>query len=73
MVLTRDKEIWGMALWVEKHHEEGGHEFIQERIEALEAAGQTGGVKLWKQVAQRYAELRQIPVPIHGQADLLIN
>ena len=27
MTLTRDQELWGMALWVEKHHGDAGHEF----------------------------------------------
>lgn len=46
-----------MALWVEKHHKERGAEFIAEKIAALAEADDVGGVKLWEQVARRYAQL----------------
>lgn len=56
-----------MALWVEKHHEADGHDFIAERIASLDSVGDTDGAKLWCQVASRYAQLRLGPIPIHGQ------
>jgi hypothetical protein len=34
-MLTRDKELWAMALWVEKHHGEDGAAFIAQRIKQL--------------------------------------
>jgi len=46
-----------MALWVEKHHGDGGQEFIAERIADLENSGEHGGVRLWRQVAERFSQL----------------
>jgi len=31
MPITREKELWGMALWVEKHHGENGWLFITQQ------------------------------------------
>ncbi|KWV92503.1 hypothetical protein AAG603_05500 [Citromicrobium bathyomarinum] len=57
MTLTRDQELWGMALWVEKHHGDAGHEFIASKIDQLTRAGEVNGAKLWQDVAQRYERL----------------
>lgn len=67
MALTRDHEIWAMALWVEKHHQADGHAYIADRIATLEAEGAPGGVALWKKVEQRYSRLRGTLEPVHGQ------
>lgn len=73
MVLTREQELWGMALWVESLHGERGGDFIQERIEQLAAEGQDEGARLWRQVQERFSELRAAPIPIHGQPETLAN
>ncbi|MFL0357595.1 DUF6961 family protein [Erythrobacter sp. GH1-10] len=73
MSLTRDKELWAMALWVEKHHGADGHRFIQERIEHYEADEEPGGAKLWRAVAERYSQIQLGPIPIHGQPGTLPN
>ena len=57
LTLTRDQELWGMALWVEKHHGDAGHEFIASKIDRLTRAGEEDGVKLWQDVAHRYERL----------------
>lgn len=55
--LTREQEIWGMALWVETHHGSGGAAHIAEQIERLIMAGEPDGVALWRAVAQHYRAL----------------
>jgi len=55
--LTRDQEIWGIALWVEKNHGEGGSKFISEQIDRLATAGDDEGIALWREVARRYEQL----------------
>lgn len=67
MVMNREQEIWGMALWVEKHHEANGHDFIAARIASLESDGDHQGAQIWRQVESRYAQLRTGLIPIHGQ------
>lgn len=57
MTLTRDQELWGMALWVEKHHRDDGRGFIDAKIEQLLLANEPDGVKLWEEVARRFEQL----------------
>jgi hypothetical protein len=54
-MMTRDQELWAMALWVEKHHGEQGAAFIAAQIERLVLHGEEGGVALWREVEDRYA------------------
>lgn len=67
--MNRDKEIWGMALWVEKNHGDAGHSYIEDKIAKLEAHSEAQGVELWRQVAKRFTELRTGPIPIYGQPE----
>jgi hypothetical protein len=55
--LTRDQEIWGIALWVERNHGERGPTFITEQIGRLSTAGDDKGISLWREVARRYEQL----------------
>ena len=57
MTLTRDQELWGMALWIEKHHGDAGGEFIASKIDQLNRAGAQDGARLWQNVARRYEQL----------------
>lgn len=68
-VMNREQEIWGMALWVNKHHAADGHDFIAARIASLEADGEHDGANLWRQVENSYLQLRIGLIPIHGQPD----
>ena len=68
--MNREKELLGMALWVEKHHGADGPAFILEQIERL--AGDTDGQQLWRRVGERFKEL-QPPVPIYGQPETWPN
>ena len=56
-MVTRDQELWALALWVEKHHGGSGAKFIAGKLAQLEEQGETGGVKMWRQVWRRYADL----------------
>lgn len=65
-MITRDKELWALALWVEKHHGADGPRFIAEKVGRFALAGESGGVELWRAVADRFDRLnsgRQMP---HG-------
>ena len=57
MTLNRDQELWGMALWVEKHHGDRSRDFINAKIEELNLANEPDGVKLWQEVARRLEQL----------------
>lgn len=57
MTLTRDQELWGMALWGEKAHGNRGPSFIAGRIDALARSGEKDGARLWQEVARRFDRL----------------
>ena len=59
LMLTRDQELWGMALWVDKHHGDAGGEFIASKIDQLNRAGEQDGARLWQDVARRYEQLAE--------------
>jgi hypothetical protein len=61
MVLTRDQEMWGVALWVEKNQGESGPIYIASQIERLAIEGDEAGVAMWRTVAKRFEQLRQVP------------
>ena len=65
MPISREAEIYGMALWVEKNQADGPG-YIEQQIDRLTAAGESEGVKLWRQVLDRHARLRRQLVPIVG-------
>lgn len=61
MPVTRDQELWAIALRVERDHGDSGSAFIEQQIAAFEIAGQQGGVELWRSVAERHARLTLDP------------
>lgn len=63
MVLNRDQELWGVALWVEKNHGENGPTFIAQQIERLALEGDEAGVAMWRTVAERFDQLSRTPEP----------
>ncbi|WP_419865942.1 DUF6961 family protein [Aurantiacibacter rhizosphaerae] len=68
--MIRDKEIWGMALWVERHHgSSSGHTFIADRIAELEVGREHNGVDLWLRVKERFEQITTGPVAIYGQPE----
>jgi hypothetical protein len=58
MTISREQEIWAVALWVDREHGEEAEQFIAEKILHVEDLGDLGGRDLWSQVARRYVELR---------------
>ena len=48
--MTREQEIWGVALWVEKNRGNGGPKFIAEQVGRLAAQGDDEGISLWRDV-----------------------
>ena len=63
MVLTRGEELWGVALWVEKNHGEGGPAFIEKQMERLAREGDEAGVAMWRAVAERFVQLGRTTEP----------
>lgn len=60
MTITREQEIWAMALWVDREHGEDAEQFIAERVLHFEESGEKRGKELWLQVARRYVEVRDV-------------
>ena len=55
--MISEKEIYALALLVERKHGEDGTRYIAERVGKFASEGQQGGVDLWKAVASRFDEL----------------
>lgn len=58
MSLSRDQEVWGMALWVEKNHGANGWLYIAQEQDRMLAAGDFEGMKLWRAVGERFEQLQ---------------
>lgn len=56
--MTRDQELWGVALWVDKTHGERGAEHIATQMARLAQIGDKQGIVMWEAVAERYEKLR---------------
>ena len=56
--VTREQELWAMALWVDREHGEDDERFITERVLHFDAIGDEGGKLLWMDVARRFVELQ---------------
>ena len=57
-MVTREQELWGLALWVEKHHGENGWFYIAQQQDRFLANGELGGVTLWRKVGKRFNALQ---------------
>lgn len=57
MALTRDQELWGVALGVTKTQSDAGWLFIAQQQDRLLAEGDLDGVAMWREVSRRYDEL----------------
>lgn len=55
--VSRERELWAIALHVESNYGSDGPRFIAERIGKYAMADDLGGVDLWSEVARRYAEI----------------
>lgn len=58
MTLTREKEIWAIALCVEKHHGDDGDFYIAQQMDRLLSEGELDGMAMWQQVAERFGRLK---------------
>ena len=61
MTVTREQEVWAMALWVDREHGQDAEEFIAGKVLHFVERGDDGGKKLWEEVARRYVQLREAP------------
>lgn len=61
--LTRDQELWGVALWVEKHHGTNSWFHIAQQKDRLLATGDFGGIQMWDEVERRIEALQSNAVP----------
>lgn len=59
MTVTREQEVWAMALWVDREHGQDAEEFIAGKVLHFVERGDDGGKKLWEEVARRYVQLRE--------------
>ena len=58
MTLSREQELWAIALWVERARGEAGWLHIAQEQDRLLQAGDLDGVNLWRAVGERYERLR---------------
>jgi hypothetical protein len=56
-MMTRDQELWGMALWVERTHGVHGWFYIAQQQDRLLEEGDYEGVAVWRTVAERFERL----------------
>lgn len=57
--VTRDQELWAMALDIERRHGPDAERVIASEIGRSAVAGEPGGVALWRAVARRFAQLKR--------------
>lgn len=55
--MISERELWAAALWVEKHHGANGPKHIADQVGRLAKAGDSDGVAMSRQVADRYDRL----------------
>jgi hypothetical protein len=61
MPITREQELWGIALWVEKNHGRDGWLHIAQQQDRLLASGDFQGVAMWRDVGRRFDQLLETP------------
>ena len=54
--MTRDQELWGIALWLETHGDDGPAHIASE-VARLSALNDVDGIAMWRAVAERYDRL----------------
>jgi len=59
MTVTRDQELWALALKVEEQHGNDGPRHIADMIGKAALAGDDTGVNLWKRIAERFDRLTE--------------
>ena len=61
--MTRDQELWGVALALVKQHGDQAPLKVAERIGQLAVQGEAAGIALWQEVAGRLDDLRSSRAP----------
>ena len=61
--MTRDQELWAIALWLEEKRGEAAPDYIARQITRLALAGDDAGIAMWRTVAERYDQLGQTQPP----------
>lgn len=56
--IDRDQEIWGMALWVEKHHGKTGWLHIAQQQDRILELGDFDGMARWREVGEKLKALQ---------------
>ena len=56
-MMSRDQELWAVALWVEKRHGADGPRYIAEQVGRLALLDDSAGVDRWREVASRFDQL----------------
>ena len=56
--VTREQELWAMALWVDREHGKDGERFNTQRVLHFDVIGHERGKQLWMDVARKFVELR---------------
>lgn len=62
--LTRDQELWGLALEVERQHGANGWFHIAQEQDRLLAEGDVAGAAMWQEIGKRYDQLRPKHMPV---------
>ena len=57
--MTRDEELWGVALWVERTHGAEGEAHIAAQMTRLATDGDEAGIVMWRLVSERFDRLRE--------------
>ena len=56
--VTREQNLWAMALRVDHEYGEDGERFITERVLHFDEIGHKAGKQLWMDVARRFVEIQ---------------
>lgn len=57
--ITREQEMWAIALWVEKHHGDVGDVYVSQQMDRLLAADDLAGMAYWGKVRDKLERLCQ--------------
>lgn len=58
MTVTREQEIWALALWIDRENGEDAEDFTAGKVLHFVERDDEAGRKLWEEVARRFVQLR---------------
>jgi hypothetical protein len=56
--MTKNEELFAVALWVKQTHGAAAHVFIAEQIGALALRGHAAGIERWRTIASTFQALK---------------